>query len=39
MLREIGMDKEADIISRHHDRNLSERSIELKILQLADSKN
>ncbi|SHE74079.1 HD domain-containing protein [Schwartzia succinivorans] len=39
MLREIGMDKEADMISRHHDRNLSERSIELKILQLADSKN
>ena len=39
MLHEIGMDKEAEIVSRHHDKVVPEDNIELRILQQADSEN
>ena len=39
MLEEIGMNKEAEIVSHHHDHVVPESNIELRILQQADSEN
>lgn len=38
-LRRIGMDAEADIIERHHERPLPEQPVELRLLGEADERN